>query len=88
MSSGVDGASEGGRVSSIRQPTTLMLYAVPLIKRIKKAGYPGALDAEPVLVDGSWALRLTYDGESPGAAVPRLWHGHRVLVEGAARTIG
>jgi hypothetical protein len=38
--------------------------------------------AEPALVDGSWVLKLIYDGDTP-KDVPRLWHGHHVLVEKA-----
>lgn len=78
--SGVDGASEGGRVSTFRQPTAMALYAVPLVKRIQDSGYQGKLTAAPALVDGRWALRLTYEGDAP-TGVPDLWHGHHVAVE-------
>jgi len=78
--SGVDGASEGGRVSTFRQPTELALYAVPLVKHIKASGYRGKLTAAPALVDGRWIVRLIYEGDPP-AAVPSLWNGHHVAVE-------
>ncbi|MDQ6899875.1 MAG: hypothetical protein M3072_10280 [Candidatus Dormibacteraeota bacterium] len=78
--SGVDGASEGGRVSTFRQPTALALYAVPLVKQIKDSGYQGKLIAAPALIDGRWALRLTYDGDAP-RGVPELWHGHHVAIQ-------
>ena len=80
MTSGVDGSSEGGRLSTARLPSTLTLYSVPLIQAIRQAGYAGKLNAEPALVDGSWVLRLTYEGERP-SSVPERWHGHRVILE-------
>ena len=80
--SGVDGSSEGGRLSTMRLPYTLVLYAVPLIDELKRHGYKGKLTAEPALVDGSWVLKLIYDGEPP-KEVPRLWHGHHVRLEKA-----
>ncbi|HEY8641911.1 MAG TPA: hypothetical protein VIO84_04010 [Candidatus Dormibacteraeota bacterium] len=82
QTSGVDGSSEGGRLSTMRLPYTLVLYAVPLIDELKHRGYKGKLTAEPALVDGSWVLKLIYDGDTP-KDVPRLWHGHHVLVEKA-----
>jgi hypothetical protein len=80
LTSGVDGSSEGGRLSTIRLPSTLVLYSVPLLHAIKRAGYRGRLDAEPALVDGAWALKVTYEGERP-PGVPERWQGHRVLLE-------
>ncbi len=80
MTSGVDGASEGGRLSTIRLPSTLVLYSVPLLDRIRASGYCGKLDAEPALVDGVWVLRVTYEGHRP-EGVPEIWHGHRVVLE-------
>jgi hypothetical protein len=80
--SGVDGSSEGGRLSTMRLPYTLVLYAVPLIDELKRHGYKGKLTAEPALVEGSWVLKLVYDGDPP-KDVPRLWHGHHVVVEKA-----
>lgn len=79
-SSGVDGASEGGRESTVRLPLVLALYGVPLLKRIKSAGYAGNLDARPELVDGTWVLKLRYQGKPP-EGVPALWHGHPVVLE-------
>jgi hypothetical protein len=80
--SGVDGSSEGGRLSTIRLPYTLVLYAVPLIDEIKRHGSKGKLTAEPALVDGGWVIKLIYDGDPP-KDVPSLWHGHHVVVEKA-----
>ena len=80
--SGVDGSSEGGRISTIRLPQTLVLYAVPLIESLRASGHRGKVDAAPVLVDGIWCLQLSFDG-APPAAVPALWHGHRVIVAAA-----
>src|SRR6266513_3117406 len=78
--SGVDGSSEGGRLSTIRLPSTLVLYGVPLLQAIRRAGYGGKVNAEPALADGVWVLKVTYDGEQP-PEVPSRWHGHRVVVE-------
>ena len=80
MTSGVDGSSEGGRLSTTRLPYTLVLYAVPLISEVKRRGYKGKLSAEPALVEGAWVLKLVYDGDQP-KDVPALWHGHHVVVE-------
>ncbi|MDQ6773666.1 MAG: hypothetical protein M3024_11870 [Candidatus Dormibacteraeota bacterium] len=82
--SGVDGASEGGRVSSSRQPLTLMIYAVPLLKELHEAGYSGKLDATPGLVNGSWVLQVRYAGEV-APEVPATWMGHRVIAVPAAK---
>ena len=78
--SGVDGSSEGGRLSTTRLPSTLVLYSVPLLQAIRRAGYRGTLGAEPALVDGAWVLKVRYEGEPP-PQVPERWHGHRVVVE-------
>jgi hypothetical protein len=83
QTSGHDGSSEGGRISTMRLPSTLVLYSVPLINEIKRRGYKGKLTAEPVLIDGIWSLKLVYDGEKP-LNVPDRWHGHRVVLEPAA----
>ena len=80
--SGVDGSSEGGRLSTIRLPYTLVLYGVALIDEIKHRGYKGKLTAEPALLDGYWVLKLVYDGDPP-KDVPALWMGHRMVVEKA-----
>jgi hypothetical protein len=80
--SGVDGSSEGGRLSSVRLPQVLVLYSVPLLQALKGSGYKGKLAAEPALVDGTWALKVVYDGDEP-PPVPERWHGHRVVVEKA-----
>jgi hypothetical protein len=78
--SGVDGGSEGGRLSTLRLPATLVLYSVPLLQSIKRSGYTGKLNAEAALVDGSWVIKVTYEGEQP-PEVPSTWQGHRVVVE-------
>ena len=78
--SGVDGSSEGGRISSIRLPQTLVLYSVPLLAEVRRRGYGGKLTAEPAVVDGMWVIKLVYEGERP-ADVPERWLGHRVVVE-------
>jgi len=80
LTSGVDGSSEGGRLSTMRLPATLVLYSVPLLQAIRQSGYTGKLSAEPALVDGVWVLKVTYEGERP-PAVPERWHGHRVVLE-------
>ena len=80
--SGVDGSSEGGRISTMRLPYTLVLYAVPLIEEVRRRGYRGRLTAEPMLLDGTWCLKLVHDGDPP-QDVPTRWHGHRVVVEAA-----
>jgi len=78
--SGVDGSSEGGRISTMRLGQALVLYAIPLIAEVRRAGYKGKVEAEPVAVDGMWCLRLRCEGDRP-KNVPRVWHGHRVIVE-------
>lgn len=80
LTSGVDGSSEGGRLSTIRLPSTLVLYGVSLVQAIKRSGYRGKLNVEPALVDGRWVLKLTCEGERP-SSVPERWHGHRVVLE-------
>jgi hypothetical protein len=80
LTSGVDGSSEGGRLSTMRLPYTLVLYSVPLLQAIRRSGYQGKVNAEPALVDGTWALKVTYEGEPP-PSVPERWHGHRVVLE-------
>jgi len=79
--SGVDGSSEGGRLSTVRLPSTLVLYSVPLLQSVRRSGYAGKVNAEPAQVDGEWVLKVTYEGEEP-PDVPERWHGHRVVVEG------
>jgi hypothetical protein len=80
--SGVDGSSEGGRLSTVRLSNVLVLYSVPLLDLLRRRGYKGKLTAEPALVDGAWVLKVTYEGETP-PQVPERWHGHRVVVEEA-----
>jgi hypothetical protein len=83
LTSGVDGSSEGGRLSTMRLPYTLVLYGVALIDEVKRRGYKGKLAAEPALVDGYWVLKLVYDGDPP-KDVPELWMGHRAVLEKAS----
>lgn len=80
--SGHDGSSEGGRISTVRLPYTLVLYSVPLLSEIRRTGYRGKLTSEPALVDGGPVLKVVYDGDKP-SGVPNLWHGHRVVLEKA-----
>jgi hypothetical protein len=80
ITSGVDGSSEGGRISTARLPNTLVIYAVPLVNELRRRGYSGGLTVEPSLVDGIWVLKVVYEGERP-KSVPRRWHGHRVVLE-------
>jgi hypothetical protein len=80
LTSAVDGSSEGGRLSTNRLPSTLVLYSVPLLHTIRRSGYKGKVNAEPALVGGAWVLKLTYEGDQP-PGVPERWHGHRVVLE-------
>lgn len=82
QTSGVDGSSEGGRISTGRLPSTLVLYGVPLLDEIRRGGFRGKLLAQPARVDGTWVLKVIHDGDAP-AGVPDLWHGHRVVLEAA-----
>lgn len=66
----------------MRLPSTLVLYAVPLIDEVRRRGYRGKLAAEPVRLGGTWVMKLVHEGEKP-AQVPDRWHGHRVVVEAA-----
>ena len=85
--SGVDGGSEGGRLSTLRLPATLVLYSVPLLQSIKRSGYQGKLNAEPALVDGCWVIKVSYEGEQ-APEIQSTWHGHRVVVEEVRPTNG
>jgi hypothetical protein len=78
----VDGASEGGRLSTGSLPETLVLYGVPLAQFLRSLGYQGKLSVEPALVSGNWVLKVTYEGARPPSA-PERWHGHRVVLEEA-----
>ena len=80
LTSGVDGSSEGGRLSTLSLPSALVLYSVPLLEAIRRSGYNGKVDAAPALVDGRWVLEVTYEGEAP-PPVPARWHGRRVVVK-------
>lgn len=82
FTSAVDGASEGGRQSTTRLPSTLVLYSVPLLDQVKREGYTGKLSVEPALEPDGWVIKLIYEGDQP-ADVPERWHGHRVVVEAA-----
>jgi hypothetical protein len=61
-------------------PSTLVLYSVPLLQSLRRAGYSGKLDAEPALIDGVWVIKVKYQGEQP-PSVSEYWHGHRVVLE-------
>ena len=84
FTSGVDGSSEGGRINTTRLPYNLVLYGVPLLQEVRRRGYAGKLDLEPVQVDGIWCLKLTYQHDQKAPKVPERWHGHRVIVERGA----
>jgi hypothetical protein len=77
--SGVDGSSEGGRINTVNVPGALVLYGVALVQTLQHQNPKTKLSVAPVQVDGVWRLELTYSGDPP-AAVPELWHGHRVIV--------
>lgn len=76
--SGVDGASEGGRVDTIELPGVLVLYGVSLADRLRGAGYGGELTIRPEKVQGIWSLEVLYGGGDP-PSLPATWHGHRVV---------
>jgi hypothetical protein len=76
--SGVDGSSEGGRINTINIPGALVLYGVALLEALRRKNPKARLGAGPALVDGTWCLELTHEGDPP-AAVPGRWHGHRVV---------
>ncbi len=78
--SGVDGSSEGGRISTIRLTQVLVLYGLPLLQDLRGRGYRGKADVEPALKDGIWVLKLRCEGDRP-KDVPKVWHGHRVVLE-------
>jgi hypothetical protein len=84
MTSGVDGGSEGGRLSTSRLPSVLALYGASLLRYLKQCAYKRTLTVEPAQVDGIWVIKVTYDGEPP-TDVPGVWQGHLVLVEPAQR---
>lgn len=77
--SGVDGSSEGGRINTINLPGSLVLYGVALLQELQPANRKSKLGVAPIVVDGSWRLQLSYEGEEP-KAVPETWHGHRVVL--------
>ncbi|MFZ0216420.1 MAG: hypothetical protein WAM30_10845 [Candidatus Dormiibacterota bacterium] len=83
LTSGMDGGSEGGRQSTGRLPTTLVLYAVPLIAQLRRQGYRGKLQARASAEPEGWVIKLIYDGEGPPDKVPQRWHGRQVVVEQA-----
>ena len=75
--SGVDGSSEGGRINTISIPGALVIYGVALVQMLQPKNPKTKLSVAPGLVDGTWRLELTYQGDEP-AGVPQRWHGHRV----------
>ena len=50
QTSGVDGGSEGGRLSTTRLPATLVLYSVPLLQAIKRVSDP------QISPSGKWVM--------------------------------
>jgi hypothetical protein len=80
--SGVDGSSEGGRINTINIPGALVIYGVALLQALQPKNPKLRLSLAPALVDGTWCLELTYQGDEP-AGVPELWHGRRVILKKA-----
>jgi len=80
--SGVDGSSEGGRINTINIPGALVIYGVALLQALQPKNPKSRLSIAPALVDGTWCLELTYQGDEP-AAGPQRWHGHRVILKKA-----
>ncbi len=80
--SGVDGSSEGGRINTISIPGALVIYGVALLQSLQPKNPKTKLGVEPALVDGTWCLELTYQGDEP-AGVPQRWHGHQVILKQA-----
>jgi hypothetical protein len=83
MTSGVDGASEGGRLSTSSLPTTLALYSAALGRELSSRNGGGGWAVEPAEVDGTWVIKVTCEGDEP-RAVPETWQGHRVVLEPAS----
>ena len=77
--SGVDGSSEGGRISTVNLPGTLVLYGVALLQSVQRANPKTRLSVAPAQEDGVWSLQLSYEGDAP-EGVPEVWHGHRVVL--------
>ena len=78
--SGVDGSSEGGRINTVNLPGSLVIYGVALLQQLQPKNPKTRLSVAPVQVEGVWCLELSYQGDEP-AAVPSLWHGHRVIMK-------
>ena len=78
--SGVDGSSEGGRINTIRLNQVLVLYGLPLVQELRARGYKGKAEVEAGLDDGIPVFKLRCEGDRP-KNVPKVWHGHRVVVE-------
>lgn len=83
FTSGVDGSSEGGRISTFRLPYNLTLYGVALLQEMRRRSYPARLDVQPVQLDGIWCLKLVYPFDQKPPKAPQRWYGHRVIVEKA-----
>lgn len=78
--SGVDGSSEGGRISTIDLPGVLVIYGVALVQALQRKNPKSKLSVAPVQDGGIWTLQLSYQGADP-AGVPETWNGHRVTVK-------
>lgn len=78
--SGVDGSSEGGRINTINVPGALVLYGVALVGSLRRQNPRAKLGVAPALVDGTWSLELSYEGDVP-AGVPARWQGRRVVLK-------
>jgi hypothetical protein len=74
---GVDGASEGGRIDSYQLDSALALYGVALASVLKDRGVPAAV-VTPVASGGGVYFDVTV---ALGAElVPDTWYGRRVVV--------
>ena len=81
LTSGVDGSSEGGRLSTSRMPSALALYALTLADEVRRRHGAGA-EVAPRFREGRWELLVRYQGERP-EPLPETWCGHRVVLEEA-----
>ncbi|MGH7876303.1 MAG: hypothetical protein ACRENM_01375 [Candidatus Dormibacteraceae bacterium] len=80
MFSGVDGSSEGGRLTTSRFNSTMTLFAVSLADAIRRGGQAGKVQVTPELTPNGWILSVAYDGTKP-KQVPNLWCGRPVRLE-------
>ncbi|MGH7883191.1 MAG: hypothetical protein ACREN8_09865 [Candidatus Dormibacteraceae bacterium] len=77
--SGVDGSSEGGRLSTSRLGSILSLYSAALLQELRRQGCGNQLSVAPSLRGGRWVIEVTHQGTIP-RWMPELWQGHRVVL--------